>query len=228
MLTPALAAGTRPVGFKVLGPDGEPVTEYEVRHDKLLHLVAVNRDLTGFQHVHPVQGGDGTWRTDLDLTAGTWRLFADFVPAGGENLVLGGDVTVSGRLAMPAPAPLRTVAEVDGYTVTMSGELAAGEHSMLELSVSRDGEPVADLEPYLGAFGHLVALREADLAYLHVHPEVGPAGPEIEFGTEVPSGGRYRLFLDFKHDGVVHTAAFVVEAAAGTTAEEGAGDDHDH
>ena len=63
-----------------------------------------------------------------------------------------------------------------------------------------------------------MALREGDLAYLHVHPEESGAGPEIPFVAEVPSDGRYRLFLDVRHDGVVRTAAFTLEA----------GDDHDH
>jgi hypothetical protein len=76
---------------------------------------------------------------------------------------------------------------------------------------------VTDLQPYLGAYGHLVALREGDLAYLHVHPDGHPGdgttapGPDVVFGAEVPSPGRYLLFLDFRHDGEVHTAPFVVD-----------------
>jgi hypothetical protein len=79
--------------------------------------------------------------------------------------------------------------------------------------------PVTDLQPYLAAYGHLVALREGDLAYLHVHPEGTPgdgktaAGPGIGFVAEVPSAGGYRLFLDFQHDGVVRTAEFTVDTA---------------
>jgi hypothetical protein len=110
----------------------------------------------------------------------------------------------------------KSTAVVDGYTVTLSGTPTANEASMLTLSVSRNGKPVTDLQPYLGAYGHLVALRASDLAYLHVHPmgEPGdgktPAGPEIGFHTTVPSNGDYRLFLDFKHDDVVRTAEFTV------------------
>jgi hypothetical protein len=80
----------------------------------------------------------------------------------------------------------------------------------------KDRHPVTDLEPYLAAYGHLVALREGDLAYLHVHSEGAPgdgrtpAGPEIVFTAQVPSPGSYRLFLDFRHGGRVHTAAFTV------------------
>ena len=85
----------------------------------------------------------------------------------------------------------------------------------LDFEVLRDGAPVEDLEPYLGARGHLVALREGDLAFLHVHPdEAGEAEPgRIGFGVEYPSAGRYRLFLQFKHEGVVQTVAFTREVA---------------
>jgi hypothetical protein len=68
------------------------------------------------------------------------------------------------------------------------------------------------VEPYLGARGHLVALRQGDLAYLHVHPlDKAAAGNAITFATTFPSAGRYRLFLQFKEAGRVHTAAFTQE-----------------
>ena len=210
-----LASATRPAGrdvplrFTVTGPDGEPVAAYDVEHEKELHLVAVRRDLVGFQHVHPTRAPDGTWSTDLDLAPGTWRVFADFAATGAEPLTLGTDLFVPGQAAAPprSDADVRT-ARVDGYEVRLDGDLTGGEASRLTLSVSRDGEPVTDLEPYLGAYGHLVALRAGDLAYLHVHPE-GGRGP-VAFRAEVPSEGAYHLFLDFKHDGVVRTAAFSV------------------
>ena len=215
----SLPAGpATPVAFRVLGPDGEAVTGYDVDHDVDLHLIAVRRDLTGFQHVHPELGPDGTWRVPLALEPGAWRLFADFTPTAlGENLTLGADLAVPGGYA-PAPLPAGTpTAEVDGFTVVLTGGLEAGAESELTLSVSRDGRPVTDLEPYLGAYGHLVVLRDGDLAYLHAHPlgEAGggppAAGPHVRFATTAPSAGTYRLFLDFQHDGVVRTAAFTVE-----------------
>jgi hypothetical protein len=218
------AAPTTPVSFRVLGPDGHPVTAYDESHDRNLHLIAVRRDLTGFQHVHPALGEDGVWRTPLALTPGTWRLFADFVPsADGKNRVLGADLAVAGNYA-PQPLPAAsTTAEVDGYTVTLDGELVPGEESELTLSVSRNGHPVRDLQPYLAAFGHLVVLRVGDLAYLHVHPTGEPGdgttqpGPDVHFMTTAPSAGTYRLFLDFRHGGVVRTAAFTV-ATSGKSA----------
>jgi hypothetical protein len=212
--TASLPAGdAAPLTFRILGPDGSPVAAFEESHEQELHLIAVRRDLSGFQHVHPVLGTDGVWTTPLSLTPGSWRVFADFVPAAdGENRILGADLAVAGAFSpTPLPAESRT-SEVDGYTVTLDGELTAGGESELTLSVSRDGRPVTDLQPYLGAFGHLVALRSGDLAYLHVHPaDDGEAGPAVRFFTTAPSAGTYRLFLDFKHGDVVRTAAFTVE-----------------
>ncbi|MGY2082447.1 hypothetical protein [Blastococcus sp. SYSU DS0539] len=220
--TLALADGTAPAGpatpvaFTVLGPDGSPVTAYDSEADVDLHLVAVRRDLSGYQHVHPALGDDGVWRAPLALQPGSWRLFADFTAAAdGESRVLGADLAVPGAYdPEPLPAP-SAVAEVDGYTVVLTGGLTPGEESELTLSVSRDGVPVTDLQPYLGAYGHLVALRDGDLAYLHVHPaehdrtEAAP-GPHVPFVTTAPSAGTYRLFLDFRHGDAVHTAAFTV------------------
>jgi hypothetical protein len=215
----APAGRQRPLAVRVLGPDGAALRSYTTAHDKDLHLIAVRRDLTGFQHVHPTLDGHGTWTTELDLTPGSWRVFADFDPAGdAAPLTLGTDLHVPGSYvpqALPAP---RAIAAVDGYTVSLRGDLVPGKESELTLSVSRDGRPVSDLEPYLAAYGHVVALREGDLAYLHVHPDGTPgdgttrSGPDVVFHTTLPTAGSYRLFLDFKHDGVVRTAAFTVHA----------------
>ncbi|WP_433653004.1 hypothetical protein ACQP2C_12690 [Micromonospora zamorensis] len=216
--------------FRIAGPDGQPVTRYDVAHDKQMHLIVARRDLSGFRHVHPELAPDGTWRVDTPLAgAGQWRAFADFTPTGGEPLTLGVDVTVPGELTeRPLPAP-STSTTVDGYTVTLAGSPQPGRTSPLTLTVSRGGQPVTDLEPYLGAYGHLVALRRGDLAYLHVHPDGAPGdgrtrpGPAVTFLAEVPSAGSYRLYLDFRHGGAVHTAEFTVVAgtpAAGTPAAE--------
>jgi hypothetical protein len=214
----ALPAGpATPVTFRILGPDGEAVTAFDESHDEDLHLIAVRRDLADFQHVHPSLASDGTWTIALALTPGTWRLFADFVPAAdGENRTLGADLAVPGDYdPVPLPAASRT-SEVDGYTVSLDGDLVPGHESELSFRVSSGGGPVTDLQPYLGAYGHLVVLRGGDLAYLHVHPADGAteAGPDVPFSATAPSPGTYRLFLDFRHGGAVHTAAFTVEAGA--------------
>ena len=217
---PTLPASPRALlTFTVTGPDGAPVPGFVESHEKELHLIVVRRDLGAYQHVHPVRAADGTWSAELDLSEpAPYKVFADFVPAGRDDgLTLAADLAVPGPYD-PAPLPeAGQSTSVDGYDVSMDGELVAGTSSRVTLSISRDGRPVTDLEPYLGAYGHLVALREGDLAYLHVHPDDGPAsrpGPDISFSAEVPSAAAYRLFLDFAHDGVVRTAELTTTAAA--------------
>ncbi len=209
-----------PAALRVVGPDGHRVQVYELVHEKPLHLVVVNRDLSGYDHVHPTLSDDGVWSIDLDLSPGTTRLIADFTPFEGPELVLGTDLAVDGDYTPAAPTPVTRTVRVGDYEVSLTGDLVPGETSPVTATVTRDGDPVTDLQPHLGAYGHLVALREGDLAYLHVHPEESDAGPEIPFLAEVPSVGRYRLFLDFRHEGVVHTAGFTLAA--------GGGDDHEH
>ncbi|MET7730024.1 hypothetical protein ABZT02_01485 [Streptomyces sp. NPDC005402] len=230
--TPRVAAGrTADLRFAIRGDDGRAVTAFRREHDKELHLIVASRDLNTYRHLHPTRAADGTWSIPVSLPrAGGYRVFADFTPdkKGAENLTLGADLAVSGTYApQDLPVP-NTTAATDGYEVKLGGALRPGAARELKLTVARGGRPVTDLQPYLGAYGHLVALRSGDLAYLHVHPNGEPgdgttaAGPDISFTATAPSGGTYRLFLDFKHEGKVRTAAFTVRAggAVGAPADE--------
>lgn len=222
--------GGRPstLGFRVLDDAGEPVTQFAVEHEKRLHLVVVGRNLVDYAHVHPTLGDDGTWRAQLpSLPAGSYRAFADFRPADGDALTLGADVTVTGSTTGVDVPPPSSHADADGYDVTLAGDPRPGE-SELAFTVSRAGETVRT-DPYLGAAGHLVAIRDGDLAYLHVHPLDGD-DDTVRFAAEFPSPGRYRLFLDFAHGGDVHTAAFTVDVpdtdSASTPAAENEHESH--
>jgi hypothetical protein len=193
------------LAFTIAGREGRALRDFEVEHEKRMHLIVVRRDGTGFQHLHPVMDPSGRWSTRLTIPdAGAYRVYADFND--GEARTLAADLAVDGAASYgPLPAPATTTA-VDGYEVELAaGDVRPGEESELRFTVTRDGREV-ETEPYLGAGGHLVALREGDLAYLHVHP-----GDGLSFMSELPSAGRYRLFLQFKHAGAVHTAAFTLE-----------------
>jgi hypothetical protein len=198
------------LSFSIVGADGEPVRDFEVDHEKRMHVIVVRRDGQGFQHVHPELGDDGVWRVGLTLPeAGSHRVFADF-KHDDENQTLAADLAVDGDADyQPLPAPATTADTGDGYQVRLdAGALRAERETELRFTVSRVGESIRT-EQYLGAGGHLVALREGDLAYLHVHPE--EHGEAVSFITEFPSEGRYRLYLQFKHQGRVHTAEFTQE-----------------
>jgi hypothetical protein len=222
-----LPAGERAeLSFRILGEDGQPVRDFEVEHEKRMHLILARRDMGGFQHLHPEQRADGTWHVPVTIPeAGSYRVFADF-KSGGENRTLAADLAVDGRVDWQALPPESDVARAPGgYEVRLDGEATAGGESTLGFTVMRGGRPVA-VEEYLGAGGHLVALREGDLAYLHVHPAGhGPprAGEPVEFATEFPTRARYRLFLQFQHEGEVHTVAFTREVREGGAEEAGGG-----
>jgi hypothetical protein len=193
------------LAFRIVGGDGAPVRDFDVEHERRMHLIVARRDLTGFQHLHPRMAADGTWSVEVTLPEpGSYRVFADF-SYDDEAFTLATDLRVDGDAdlrALPAPEP---VAVSDGgYDVRLdASDARAGEESHLRFTIRARGEPV-ETEPYLGAEGHLVALREGDLAFLHVHPEDDGVG----FAATFPTEGRYRLFLQFKHAGAIQTVAF--------------------
>lgn len=220
-----------PFRFRITGPDGEAVRAYEESHERDLHVIVVDRGLATFSHLHPTRAPDGTWSVELGERApGTYRAYADFVPAGGPDLTLGVDLTVGGEFRPVPLPPVAATDTVDGYEVTLVGAPRAGSDAEVTLSLSRDGRPVTDLDPYLGSFGHLVAIRAGDLAYLHVHPIEEPddkGGPDVRFAVAVPTSGDYRLFFDFAHAGAVHTADFTVDVPAAGPSNATTPDDTD-
>jgi hypothetical protein len=212
---PTLEAAGGSFHFAIEDQDGEPARRYTAVHERDLHLILVNRELTTFHHLHPTLDAEGTWSIDVPpLEPGAYRAVADFQIAGGPRLALGTDLSVPGSYEPDARHEPASETRVDGYDVTLVTEGDGGSVTTT-LTVRRDGA-AAQLEPYLGARGHLVAMRSGDLAYAHVHPldAAGAAPGVVTFEAELPSAGRYALFLDFQHDGEVHTASFTFDQGA--------------
>lgn len=210
---PELRRGaTEPLRFRIVDEQGDAVRDFDVTHTRRMHLIVARRDLTGFQHLHPRMAADGTWTTDLRLdAAGSYRVFADF-SRDDLPVTLANDLRVDGAADLRAlPAPSTTAVSDGGYDVRLdAGAARAGTEADLRFTVTKAGEPVRT-EPYLGAGGHLVALREGDLAFLHVHPTEHGAG--IGFEATFPTTGAYRLFLQFQVAGEVQTVAFTQEVS---------------
>lgn len=214
------AAAPGELAFTVTGPDGKPVPGYVVTPERPVRVLVVRADGTGYQHLDARFGADAVWRAPLVLGApGVYRALADLTPVGGPRLVLGTDLFVPGTGTAAATPPSR-VWQAGGYQVRLDGDLVPGTASQVFATVTKDGAAVTDLEPYQGAFGHLVALRSPDLAYLHVHPSAPAAGdragPGVAFVADVPTAGTYRLFFDFAHAGAVRTAEFTVPTRGGS------------
>ena len=203
---------TQQLRFRIVDDNGHAVRSFDIEHTKRMHVIVVRRDLTGFQHLHPTMAADGTWSVPVRVAdAGSYRVFADFA-RDDKPQTLATDLRVDGGANLqPLPAPATVAASDGGYQVRLTeGAARAGEESHLRFAITQAGRPVT-VEPYLGAGGHLVALRDGDLAFLHVHP----TGDEhsTEFEATFPTTGAYRLFLQFQVDVVVQTVAFTQEVS---------------
>ncbi|MBA3348215.1 MAG: hypothetical protein H0T13_06610 [Actinobacteria bacterium] len=219
---PELRRGRREqVRFRIVDNAGNTVRDFDVKHDKRMHFIVARRDLTGFQHLHPKQAADGSWTVDMKLDkAGSYRLFADFSVAEKAH-TLASELRVDGSTDLvPLPAPSPTSVSDGGYDVRLdAGDARPGQEADLRFTITKGGQQV-HAEPYLGADGHLVALREGDMAFLHVHPTGGEHGgtekadghdDAVAFMATFPTKGAYRLFLQFKHEDRVQTVAFTQE-----------------
>ena len=206
--------------FQIAGADGRPVTSFALDQTKLMHFYLIRSDLTGFQHVHPTMAPDGTWTARLQATpAGSYRAYASFtalVSGRDVPLVLSVPVTVPGTAAtVPLPAPA-TVATADGYTLTVAGDHPmAGMTHRLTVTVTKDGKPVTDLQPYLDTYAHLTAFHGGNLAFAHLHPQGAVdgdhGGPTLSFEAMLPQPGAWRLFLQFQTAGMLHTAELTLD-----------------
>jgi hypothetical protein len=215
------AGEAAPFTFRITDERGRVVRdEYELEHDKELHLIVVRRDTAVFKHVHPRKRRDGSWSVDLNLREpGAYRAYADF-KVGGRQRTVATDLFVPGDFQprrLPAPESVDQAVDDAGRSAGDLGVrldapgVRAGRETPLSFAVTRKGRPFGRLQPYLGAKGHLVALREGDLAYLHVHPKEEAKANEVPFMATFPTAGRYRLFLQFKAGGEVRTVDYTLE-----------------
>jgi hypothetical protein len=203
----------------------EPDTDRRVAslatiHERLLHLFVVDRNLQFFRHLHPSLMSDGTFELRETIPPGEYVVIADFLPQGGVSQMVQRAIVTPGYRGPLFPAPPDLAGEIapertiDGVRVRLdSSNLKAGREAVLRFTLSdaATGTPITDLQPFLGAPGHLLIvnadLTEAD----HAHPEEPVAhGPSITFQPLLPAGGFYKLWLQFQRSGVVTTVPFVV------------------
>jgi hypothetical protein len=213
----------------ILDADGEtPVSEFDEVHTKLLHLILVSQDLTEFLHVHPDYQGNGRFvleALEVPISA-NYIVFADFTPTGNHQQVVRLTLPtqnaedISAELAVTEPeytsAPLK-------FTLAVPQTLNANVGTTIQFYVTdaETGEPVDTLDEYLGAAGHLVIVDESGEVYLHTHPAGHDTenmdgmtmsyGPDLEFETQFPATGKYKMWLQVQYDGEIYTAPFVVD-----------------
>jgi hypothetical protein len=226
---PAKIEAGKPVTLKfmLMDPTGLALKRVEIVHEKPLHLLMVNSDLSWYAHEHPELQPDGTFLFTWTFPApGEYTLFNDFTPADVGMQVVPVKITVTGAAALPAAAPLKVDSgapkSIDGYTITLDtgGPIKANAATHLVYTISCVGQPVTDLTPYLGAMGHLVIISQDLTEFVHSHPhEHGAAasvpsrkgGPKVEFEAHFAKPGLYKAWAQFEHRGKVVTVPFVIE-----------------
>ena len=212
-----------------LADSGETLRNLVVVHEHLLHLIVVSDDLVFFDHVHPMIQKDGSFLLDYEFPHdGRYLLFADVTPRGERSQVFRLPLAIGSaetrRRDGPADLSISpTLArEIGRYRVEMvlqPRSLVAEREANLAFRLEKDGKPVTDLWPYIGAMGHCVIISEDTQRYLHSHPEQlasAPApdargGPVISFHTNFPQPGRYKVWGQFKRGDEIIVADFVVD-----------------
>jgi uncharacterized membrane protein len=213
--------------------DGSLFRDLMVVHEKLLHLIIVSSDFTFFDHVHPVMQPDGSLKLDYTFPRpGTFLLYADITPAGQRSQVFRLPVVVASpgdapSLLMNKPdlVPSPSMAKALPDDPSMTAELffqprtpSAGIETHFLIRLTKDGRPVNDLEPYLGAMSHCVIISQDSETFLHCHPEqlITPGkdsrgGPDVPFGTIFPKPGLYKMWAQFNRGGKIFAVDFVFE-----------------
>jgi hypothetical protein len=220
-IRPRAGGGASGLRFAVRDPEtGDAVTTFIDVHERPFHLFIISRDLARFAHVHPEATSDGAFELREDIEAGAYMLIADFLPAGGTTQLVQRAVVTpgyAGPLFGPTPQLQPTASEqtAGGLRIRMDAlSFAARRESAVRFHVSdaATGVPIGDLEPYLGASGHLLIVSEDSTAAIHAHPEGVPTrGPTVTFAPVLPAPGRYKMWVQFQRKGTVVTAPFVIE-----------------
>jgi YHS domain-containing protein len=239
---PLAGAPTRLV-FTVRYKDtGEPVKEFERIHERLMHFIMTTEDMSWFEHQHPKHVGDGKFEITWTFPRpGNYRLYADFTPSDGDNQVLPLSLTVGGSglvRSYPLTPDTKRVKQIGDlrFELKVQGEPLTMEKPVLLTYTVRDrkGRPVTDIQPFIGAMGHLLAISQDGKEVVHTHalqaisqPSMGgekepfrvtramvtEKGPTFSFKLTVPTSGLYKTWAQFAHGGRVYTVPFTFLAA---------------
>lgn len=206
------------ITIKVQDKNGKPIDKLDTVHEKQMHLIIVSKDLSFFNHIHPDNKGNGEFTVTTQFpTAGDYKVIADITPTGMGAMNKSQWFTIQGNVPAPkAIDPDATLTKVvDGKEVTLSiDHLMANKELNLNFNIkdAQTKQPITDLQPYLGAVGHVVILTQDAENYLHVHPtEEKAKGPDAKFMTTFPHSGVYKIWGQFQQNGKVFTVPFVVK-----------------
>lgn len=205
--------------------DRRNVTDFEEVHEKRMHLFLVRSDFGEFAHEHPELRPGGVFVLQYTFpTGGFYRIFVDVAPrdAGSQILVahlsVDGKVTNSYDIYSASTADRGLKQSIDGVTLEVldaAVPLPCKRTVTLTMKLlDKEGKPLEDLQPYLGAMGHLFLVNQDTETFVHSHPDDRTPIPEgtLPFLARFPKPGLYRGWVQFQRNGKVETAKFIVQA----------------
>jgi hypothetical protein len=170
--------------IQVRSAEGKAIEQFDTAHEKLMHLILVRNDLSYFTHLHSESVNKGKLQFIANLPAdGQYTAFADYVPKGAQQQVSTQTLSVGKDKASASTTPLtpdatlnKSVGDLKVSLLFNPKTIKPGQETAVTLDIKdAAGKPVADLQPYLGAMGHLVIIRQSPVLtaanYLHAHPK---------------------------------------------------------
>lgn len=232
--TPDIIESGKPVSLaftpRIAGNATTQVPLDEV-HDHKIHVIVVSKDLGWYQHIHPEYQADGSYTIQQTFPwGGEYIVFSDFQPTGEGNQVHRSEIVVNGNSKSKEVFSVESLTdETNGYTVTLKsegGKFLTNNLNHLGVDITEGGKEVTDLEPVMGALGHMVIISADGQNYLHVHPEV--VDGKLDLHTQFEKTGFHRAFFQFQTNGKLHTSYFTLDVKEGKAGEMQTSDDHHH
>ena len=195
---------------------GKVIETFQAVHEKEMHLLAIKKDLSVFQHLHPHYLGKGRFQVKTTFPkAGEYKFYADFLPEGANQQLASHELVVKGmETKEEVVADKLLKKEIDDLTIELIlPEAKVDEHISLIFTLNdKNGNQITELEPYLGSAGHVVIVSEDMNEFLHVHPvDENTKGPNVEYMTSFPQSGLYKIWGQFKYKQKLYTVPFVIE-----------------
>ncbi|MDQ3142807.1 MAG: hypothetical protein M3Q56_11240 [Bacteroidota bacterium] len=201
---------------KIIGKEQTPVP-LDVQHEKKIHLIITNEDLSYFDHVHPEYSEDGSYKLSHAFPhGGTFFLYADFKPTGAAHQLTRLELVIPGKSPkVPVTNSEMLTKKVGQFQISLKPDEArfvAGKDIHFDGAFKKNNKPfdVNELENYLGAKAHMVSIHLETKEYIHLHPEV--ENSNLHFHTKFPKSGYYKTWLQFQDEGKLLIADFIINA----------------
>lgn len=195
---------------------GAPLTPdmLATRYTQKLHLMLTDQSLSDFHHVHPEPTGKpGEYRFSFTpKTANGYHSWSDFTLNNGTAHKMHAHLSVPGENKTYLPGLRQSsTAEASDLVFTWSNPepTRQGEGNVVEITVTdKQGNPVTNLEPVMGAFSHMAGFSRDGHSFIHCHPlgrepstDADRGGPQLRFLFQPEHAGATQFHLHVRHKG---------------------------